>query len=100
MSETYRYLSEVDRGEAPLDTEALTAARGVLTESLGLLLIPAPRAAAGITAAGTVAGEEALACVTGDVALLPAARLAGDGRWDDIALVYACLLYTSDAADE
>ena len=98
VSEVHRYLSAVDRGEAPLDSEALTAVRGVLTESLGLLLIAAPSAAAEITAAGTVAGEDALACVTGDVALLPAARLAAAGRWDDIALVYADRLGCADAS--
>jgi cysteinyl-tRNA synthetase len=98
VSETYRYLSDVDRGEAPLDTEALTAARLALTESLGLLLIATPSNAAEITTAGTVAGDEALACVTGDVALLPAARLAGDGRWDDIMLVYADRLGCADAS--
>ena len=98
VSEVHRYLSQVDRGEAPLDSEALTAVRGVLTESLGLLLIPPPSAAAQITPAGTVAGDEALACVTGDVALLPAARLAGDGRWDDILLVYADRLGCADAS--
>jgi len=98
VSETHRYLSEVDRGDAPLDADALTAARGVLTESLGLLLIAAPSGAAEITAAGTVAGDGALACVTGDVALLPAARLAGDGRWDDIGLVYADRLGCADAS--
>src|SRR5665647_682127 len=32
VAETYRYLSVVDRGEAPLDTEALLAVRGVLSE--------------------------------------------------------------------
>ena len=98
LTETYRYLSEVDRGEAPLDSEALRAVRSVLTESLGLLLIASPAAAAEITVAGTVAGEEALACVTGVVALLPAARLAGDGRWDDIVLVYADRLGCADAS--
>jgi len=98
VGETHRYLSEVDRGETPLDSEALRTVRGVLTESLGLLLIPAPSAAAEITAAGTVAGNEALACVTGDVALLPAARLAADGRWDDIVLVYADRLGCADAS--
>jgi cysteinyl-tRNA synthetase len=97
VGETHRYLSEVDRGETPLDSEALTAVRGVLTESLGLLLIPAPSAAAEITAAGTVAGDGELACVTGDVALLPAARLAAGGRWDDIVLVYADRLGCADA---
>ena len=36
--------------------------------------------------------------MTGDVALLPAARLAGDGRWDDVALVYADRLGCADAS--
>ena len=36
--------------------------------------------------------------MTGDVALLPAARLAGDGRWDDIVLVYADRLGCADAS--
>jgi cysteinyl-tRNA synthetase len=98
VSDTYRALSEVDRGDAPLDSEALTTVRDVLLESLGLLLIVPPPAAAGITAAGTVAGADALACVTGDVALLPASRLAVDGRWDDIAFVYADRLVCADAS--
>jgi cysteinyl-tRNA synthetase len=97
VSETYRYLSEVDRGEAPLDTAALTAVRNVLAESLGILLISVSSAAE-ITAAGTVAGDEALACVTGDVALLPAARLAAESRWDDFLLVYADRLGCADAS--
>jgi len=98
VGEMHRALSDVDRGESPLDVNALRTVRHVLTESLGLLLIPAPPAAAEITAAGTVVGDEALACVTGDVALLPAARLAGDDRWDDIAFVYADRLGCSDAS--
>jgi cysteinyl-tRNA synthetase len=98
VSETHRYLSEVDRGDTPLDSDALEAVRGVLADSLGLLLIPAPSTAAEITAAGTVAGDEALACVTGDVALLSAARLAASGRLDDIALVYADRLGCADAS--
>jgi cysteinyl-tRNA synthetase len=95
VGETHRYLSEVDRGETPLDTEALTAVRGVLTESLGLLLIPAP-AAVTLTAASTLTGR-----VSGSASLTttpPAARLAGDGRWDDIVLVYADRLVCADAS--
>ena len=71
----------------------------VLRESLGVLLIPRaggrrrPR-----PASGTVAGDDAAACVTGDVALLPAARLAEEGRWDDVALVYADRLGCDDAS--
>ena len=97
VGETHRYLSEVDRGETPLDVDALQSVRTVLTESLGLLLVPLPASAAVLTAAGTVAGADALACVTGEVALLPAARLAADDRWDDIGLVYADRLVCADA---
>ena len=97
VGETRRYLSAVDRGETPLDAAALTTARTVLTESLALLLIPTPTSGAVLTAAGTVAGADALACVTGEVALLPAARLAADERWDDIGLVYADRLGCADA---
>ena len=98
VGEMYRYLTQVDRGETPLDTEALMAVGDVLRESLGVLLIPVPGAGAGITGAGTVAGEEAEACVTGGVALLPAARLAEEGRWDDVTLVYADRLACEDAS--
>ena len=89
---------QVDRGEAPLDTEALTAVGDVLRESLGVLLIPVPGAGAGLTGVGSVAGDDAAACVTGGVALLPAARLAEEGRWDDVALVYADRLGCDDAS--
>ena len=67
-------------------------------ESLGVLLIPAPGAGASLTGVGSVAGDDAAACVTGGVALLPAARLAEEGRWDDVALVYADRLGCDDAS--
>jgi cysteinyl-tRNA synthetase len=97
VGEMYRYLTVVDGGEAPLDADALTTVGDVLRESLGVLLIPAPGAGAGLTGVGTVAGDDAAACVTGGVALLPAARLAEEGRWDDVALVYADRLGCDDA---
>ena len=89
VGEMYRHLTQVDRGESPLDTEALTAVGDVVRESLGVLLIPVPGAGAALTGVGSVAGDDAAACVTGGVALLPSARLAEEGRWDDVALVYA-----------
>lgn len=98
VAETYRYLSQVDRGDLPLDTAALTAVGEVLRASLGVVLIPVPENGAGITDIGTVAGDDAAACATGGVALLPAARLAEDGRWDDVALVYADRLACDDAS--
>jgi cysteinyl-tRNA synthetase len=98
VGEMYRYLTEVDRGDSPLDAEALTAVGAVLRESLGVLLIPVPGTGAGLTAVGSIAGDGADACVTGVVALLPAARLAEDARWDDVALVYADRLGCEDAS--
>jgi cysteinyl-tRNA synthetase len=98
VGEMYRYLTTVDKGEAPLDAEALIAVGDVLRESLGVLLIPVPGAGAGLTGVGSVAGGDAAACVTGGVALLPAARLAEEGRWDDVALVYADRLGCEDAS--
>jgi cysteinyl-tRNA synthetase len=98
VTEMYRYLTQVDHGEMPLDTEALTTVAAVLRESLGSLLIPVPGAGSALTGVGTVAGDEADACVTGGVALLPAARLAEEGRWDDVALVYGDRLACEDAS--
>jgi cysteinyl-tRNA synthetase len=98
VGETYRYLAAVDRGEMPLDTEALSAVAAVLRESLAALLIEVPAQGAAITEVGSVAGADALACATGDMALQSAARLAEEGRWDDIALVYQDRLGCRDAS--
>jgi cysteinyl-tRNA synthetase len=98
VGEMHRYLTEVDRGESPLDSEALAAVGEVLRASLAVLLIPVPGQGADLTAVGSVAGADASACVTGAVALLPAARLAEEGRWDDVALVYADRLGCEDAS--
>ncbi|NLE22268.1 MAG: cysteine--tRNA ligase [Actinobacteria bacterium] len=98
VGEMHRHLTDVDRGESPLDTEALLTVGQVVRESLQALLIPVPAAGAELTGAGTVAGAGGEACVLGGVALLPAARLAEEGRWDDVALVYADRLGCEDAS--
>ena len=98
VGEMHRYLTEVDRGESPLDAEALAAVGEVLRASLAVLLIPVPGQGADLTGVGSVAGADAAACVTGAVALLPAARLAEEGRWDDVTLVYADRLGCDDAS--
>ena len=97
VGEMHRYLTDVDRGESPLDTDALLAVDEVLRESLGVLLVPVPAAGVELTGVGSVAGDGA-ACVTGGMALLPAARLAEEERWDDVALVYADRLGCDDAS--
>ena len=76
VGETHRYLAEVDRGETPLDAGALENVREVLLESLAVLLIPAPGAGAGLTGVGSMTGAAGEACVTGDVAMPPAVRMA------------------------
>jgi cysteinyl-tRNA synthetase len=96
VAEMHRYLTDVDRGGMPLDTEALRTVAEVLRESLDVLLIPVAVPGAGVTGVGTVAGGGGAECVTGEVALLPAARLAEDGRWEDVALVYADRLGCGD----
>jgi cysteinyl-tRNA synthetase len=97
VGEMYRYLTDVDRGDSPLDAEALTAVGAVLRESLGVLLIRVPGTGAGLTEVGSVA-DRADACATGAVALLLATRLAEEARWDDVALVYADRLGCDDAS--
>ena len=42
-------------------------------------------------------GDVGDTCVTAEVALLPAVRMAEEERWDDVALVYADRLGCGDA---
>ncbi|MBN2204767.1 MAG: cysteine--tRNA ligase [Thermoleophilia bacterium] len=53
---------------------------------------------AALSEAGTVEGPAAESCITGHVALPPAERLAEDGRWEDLELVYAERLGCDDAS--
>ena len=97
IGDVRRYLAAVDRGEAELDTDALAAARELLSESLAVLLIAVPVEPEAASVAGTVSGEEAQSCATGTVSLPTALVLAEEGRWDDVALVYADRLQCGDA---
>jgi cysteinyl-tRNA synthetase len=98
VAETRRYLASVDRGEMPLDAEALVVVCEVLRESLGLLLVPLPAASVATTTAGNVPGDDGAACATGVMALAPAGRLADEGRWADVELVYEDRLSCGDAS--
>ena len=98
IGETHRYLADVDRGETPLDPEALETVRDVLLESLAVLLVPVPCADAALTGVGSVAGGAGEACVTGEVALPPAVRMAEEDRWDDVGLIYADRLACGDVS--
>jgi cysteinyl-tRNA synthetase len=57
-----------------------------------------PSASVTLSEAGTVEGPAAESCVTGHVALPPAERLAEEGRWEDLELVYAERLGCDDAS--
>jgi cysteinyl-tRNA synthetase len=98
VGETYRYLAEVDRGSAPFDMAALEGVRGLLRESLDVLLISVPEAPEESTVPGVVAGAAAGSCATGEVALVAADTLAREGRWDDVELLYADRLACGDAS--
>jgi cysteinyl-tRNA synthetase len=98
IGDTYRYLTACDRGQAPLDVLALDAVRSVVRESLAVLHIEVPAPSPAATVLGTVEGDAAEACATGDVALPPAARLAALERWNDIAFIYRERLGCDDAS--
>ncbi len=98
IGEARRYLAAVDRGEVPLDAEALVTVCEVVRESLGVLLVPLPAPAVAATTAGNVSGGDAAACATGMLALAPAVRLAEEGRWADVELVYEDRLSCGDAS--
>lgn len=97
VGDTYRYLSAVDRGDAPLDESGLADVRAVLAECLEVLLIPVPRSA--IEPDGRIAGVESPeSCATGVVLLPSAERLAEQGHWSDVELLYADRLACRDAS--
>jgi cysteinyl-tRNA synthetase len=97
VGDTHRYLSAVDRGEAPLDAAALAAVRDVLAESLEALLVPVPSPAVQVTALdGEVSSPDS--CATGVVPLPSAERLAEQGHWEDVELLYADRLACRDAS--
>ena len=98
--EAFRYVSAADAAGESVDARALVAVRALFTESLDLLCLPLPVELGGAEAVAP-SGEAAVAtgesvpsagegevCITENVALPPAEKLAGAGRWDDLALLY------------
>ncbi|HMK91411.1 MAG TPA: cysteine--tRNA ligase, partial [Thermoleophilia bacterium] len=116
--ELFRYVGAADAAGHAVDTEVLEDVEDLLVECLDDLCIALPddvfaSAAAGAEAAPDGAAPEVAvrgsgeldgeACVTDEVPLPPAARLAAEERWDDLAALvderlacgdasYACLL--------
>jgi hypothetical protein len=86
----------------PVPASGADAARDAETAGDETAPSAAPAAAGathtGLSDAGTVEGPEAESCATGHVALPPAERLAEEGRWEDIELVYAERLDCGDAS--
>ena len=88
-------MSAADAAGESVDARALVAVRALFIESLDLLCLPLPadsRAEAGAAAeprrrSAPRAGDGEV-CVTENVALPPAEKLAGAGRWNDLALLY------------
>ncbi len=118
--ELFRYVGATDAAGHGADTATLEDVEDLLVESLdnlcitlpddGLSVAPAapPDERRGEARAATPDGE---VCATDEVPLPPAARLAAEGRWDDLAALvderlscgdatYACLLRDHLRADK
>ena len=90
--EVYRYMSSVDAGDAALDAAALRTARAEAAEMAGVLLMRLPA----LEGTDEETAEDGAVCVTGDLALPAARKLAQDGRWDDVEFLYRERLACSD----
>ena len=89
----FRYVSAADAAGRSVDATALVAARRLFVESLDLLCLPLPadvttEAGAAAEPEGTAEGGDGEVCVTENVALPSAAKLAAAGRWNDLAMLY------------
>jgi cysteinyl-tRNA synthetase len=90
--DVYRYMTRVDAGDAQLDATALRIARAEVAELAGILLIRLPEP----EETDETATEDTAACATGDLALPAARKLAEEGRWEDVVLLYQERLQCSD----
>jgi cysteinyl-tRNA synthetase len=70
----------------------LRVARAEVAELAGILLIRLPEP----EETDETAAEDDAACATGDLALPAARKLAAEGRWEDVALLYGERLQCSD----
>jgi cysteinyl-tRNA synthetase len=111
--ELFRYVGATDAAGHAADTATLEDVEDLLVECLDDLCIALPDGGLSVAPAGAPDDRQAGApyavapagevCATDDVPLPPAARLAAEGRWDDLAelvderlscgdATYACLL--------
>ena len=101
--ELFRYVSAADTAGRAADAEALEVVEDLFVECLDALCIALPDetrgAAAGDAATGgATAAVDGEVCVTENVTLPSPARLAEEGRWDDLVLLSAERLACGDAS--
>ena len=92
VGDVYRYVAGVDAAGSAPDAAALRSARAEVAELAGTLLLRLPQP----DETDERAGEDETACATGGVALPSATRLAKEGRWDDVELLYRERLACAD----
>ncbi len=93
--ELFRYVAAADAAGAAVDADALEEAEDAIVAGLDALLIALPDSVSSARDLRAAKGEQA--CTTENVALPPAARLAEEARWDDLALLYVERLNCGDA---
>ena len=111
--ELFRYAGAADAAGAAVDVAVLEEVEDTIVDGLEALLIALPEAVgaglagepgaiggavAGAGGDGPVAPVDDQTCTTENVALPRAERLAQEGRWDDLALLYAERLGCGDAS--
>jgi len=109
----FRHVAAADAAGKAVDADALEEAQDVIVDGLDALLIGLPDrvvtttvgahlpsvAVEGVPASGEAAGAAGeRVCTTESVTLPSAARLAREGRWDDLGLLYRERLACGDAS--
>ncbi len=89
--ELFRHVGAADAAGAAVDVAALEEVEDVIVDSLDALLIELP-------APAVTESSDERTCTTERVTLPSAARLAEEGRWDDLELLYAERIACGDAS--
>jgi cysteinyl-tRNA synthetase len=95
--ELFRYVSAADAAGRAVDADALEDAEDAIVDGLDALLIGLPETVAQAPGGQAEHTGDDQSCTTENVALPPAARLAQEGRWDDLELLHAERLSCGDA---
>ena len=95
-SELFRYVAAADAGGESVDADALEDVEDLLVDSLDALCIALPDDV--MAAKAPEAEYDGEVCTTENVTLPAAARLADEGRWDDLEMLYGERLSCDDAS--